>query len=1031
MKGILLFLALYLVPLGFTSAVADDASDIARAATRRGTTNTVQNTRKKTETPAAKNTHSDNTVSRSTNITPQANNSPRERNVGNRSGTITTNASRGTTDTKKQSVTARSTSVPAAPRPTASRTSISNIAPATVRSAARVATMRTAQRKPTAVSNGIARSATNTDSQTSARERVMSAKYSDCRTVYYDCMDEFCANKDTLLKRCACSSRTNEFNGVKKQLDNAEEKLLDFSERLLAVNLDAEDATAMYQATEGELAFQKTDTTTSKKMLDEIAKKLNTKIDSTTFEQNLSPISLSLNEDAAWDSVNSFQGASTTTKSGTDLYAAALPVCREMALEICTQDELDIIESGYQMAIEQDCNTVAKSYVSQTDSAREKIRESSALLDMARLDIYQKRNSDDILTCKTKMLDMLSDTSVCGNNLSKCLDTTGQYIDPSTGEAFLTTNLVNLANLITRPSGNQTWTNAPGNAKFVSYLNTKKQYLEPAMENCQDIADYVWNNFIEDALAQIKLAQDAKLEEVRQSCTTLTTQCLSETAKSLAEFDARALSTFGVAADKTVNAMCADVKNACSALLQGTGGGDEDWVGGMTEIATDTTYETLMQTCREVGRACIIQACTSISGNFGLCENVDTSINRKAIINRTSCWKEVLSCVQSAGQESIDNIIELLAERNDGLLTDNGKIDDKNFYKMIYGPVTDISSPSVQDSSCEKKQLNYNCVYDICYSTCNNAPTSFECRSCRIAEQIWGNCEVAPATNLSTTDKDQEGNALLYHNRIRKPIGTDATSLLYWFAVNTGTEMRDDSCRDTTCGPGFMSYETDDGTIVCKPSTSYDDIGQYCPNIDNAYEPIDGISVCCNLGTDDFGNCCGATAAKINYQETKICYMKDTGNHYALTFEQGNDTKHLICFDGEIKSGKITSGDDAIICEGGDWLIVSSGTGHYETAYDYTSKPSEPSNYTSKLTIKETYNTRVELDADTYCQGTNKLDNSGKCTAIRTYKWNGTGWDFYDSDNSTDTEYCLKPPGNCPSSGNVINWSVAIKESDD
>ena len=172
-------------------------------------------------------------------------------------------------------------------------------------------------------------------------------------------MDEFCANKDSQLKRCACSSRVNEFDNVKAQLSQVEDKLLDFNQRLLTVNMDKEDALAISQATEGELAFQQEDTTASKELLDEISEKLNTTFETDSFDANLAPISLSLNIDAAFDSVDSLAGSSTTTKSGTELYSAALPVCREMAMEVCTADELDIVESGYQMAIEQDCNTVA------------------------------------------------------------------------------------------------------------------------------------------------------------------------------------------------------------------------------------------------------------------------------------------------------------------------------------------------------------------------------------------------------------------------------------------------------------------------------------------------------------------------------------------------------------------------------------------------------------------------------------------------------------------------------------------------
>ena len=145
------------------------------------------------------------------------------------------------------------------------------------------------------------------------------------------------------------------------------------------------------------------------------------------------------------------------------------------------------------MMIEQDCNTVKKSYQTQVDQAREQVFESGALLDISRLDIYQKRNSDDVLTCKRKMLDMLTDSTVCGTDMGKCLDTTGRYIDPTTGSAFLTPELANLATLITPPETGQTWRTAPGNDRFVTFLNSKKKFLEPAMENCQDISDYVWD----------------------------------------------------------------------------------------------------------------------------------------------------------------------------------------------------------------------------------------------------------------------------------------------------------------------------------------------------------------------------------------------------------------------------------------------------------------------------------------------------------------------------------------------------------
>ena len=666
-------------------------------------------------------------------------------------------------------------------------------------------------------------------------------------------MDEFCANKDSQLKRCACSARVNEFNGIQNQLDQIEDKLLDFNQRLLTVNMDKEDAMAISQATEGEIAFLQEDTSASKELLDEISEKLNTTFDTSSFDANLAPISLSLNRDAAFDSVDSLAGASTTSLTGTSLYSAALPVCREMAMEVCTADELDIVESGYQMAIEQDCNTVAKAYQTQQDLAREKIREGSALLDMSRLNTYQERNSDDLLTCKKKMLDLLTNTAVCGDDLGKCLDISGQYIDPSTGEAILTPNLVNLSTLITRPTGDQTWTNAPGNDRFVKYLESKRMFLESATENCEEIADSVWDGFLDDALAQIKLAQDAKMEEVRQSCTTLTAQCLTDAADSLEDFDARALSIFGVAADKTAKQMCAQVQSACVAILDTVDGGME-WGTGMTEIAADKTFDTILQTCREVGRNCIIQSCKSIAGNFGLCDDIDTSVNRKAIINRTACWGEVLNCVADAGDDTIEQITTLLMR--DGTMSEDG-----TFYHYLYGQ--DLSNAILKGQCIDTVSDDGNtkttpyCIHDVCSSECGtysdgkySKQNSAACRRCRLAERIWGNCESAPNTVLSDINA---------HNKIRTPI-TNASgddTLLAWFAKNTNTQNAIDSCRDTSCGPGYVARYDDTGATYCVSESELSDDGEICP-LDNNWRfyVTDDMNNCCKAGRDSFDNCC-------------------------------------------------------------------------------------------------------------------------------------------------------------------------------
>lgn len=859
MKGLKLLFAVLLVPLVFQAAGANDEIDTSRAATRRGATTTVSANRQKssTESNTSKKTggisrttdtvKSVGTVRSRTTATP---------NTSDRGTSPQSVAQRNTVTTKgtSKNVSARTTS--GVQQRAASATPSSRIITRSATSPKHTTQKTRTTDKSTTRARGTVLSRAASD-ETNIVSAITTRNYSACKNVFYECMDEFCANKDATLKRCACSARIHDFDRTKQQLEQVEDKLLDFSQRLLTVNMDKEDAMALNTATEGEIAYAIEDNTKSKKMLDEIAKKLNTSFNNSNFDQGLNAISLSLNMDAAFDNVDSLMGASTTTKSGVDLYNAALPVCREMAMEVCSQSDLSIAESGYQMAIAQDCNTVEKSYLTQNEQARAKIHESSALLDMSRLDIHQKRNSDDILTCKKKMLDMLTDTTVCGTDMIKCLDMTGKYIDPSTGEAVLSDALSELANLIVRPTDEQKWTKVPTNYKFVKFLNSKKIYLEPAMENCQDISTYVWDAFIEDALAQIKLAQDEKLEQVRQSCTTLTTQCLDTATKTINDFDARALSVFGVKADVTINAMCADIRNACTALMKNTdpiidsdGNISNDWDTGMTEIAATKSYETILNTCREVGKNCIIQACTSIAGNFGLCENIDTSINRKSIISRRACWDEVYDCIADAGTETIAQIMK----QNGRTHSDNNRGD---IYSQLYGFTISPSTQSITDTDIaaiadEPNQLTttfdvtddmYNSIYDWC-NVDYNASTSkseFDWNVCRLTEQIWGNCEQAPTTELT----DAHSHNQIVVNFVPNADNSNET-LLSWFARNTGTNDETESCRDTTCGYGEKLYQN-----ACQPNSHFASSGEYCPG----YPQWNVISDITNCFDNGLGKC--------------------------------------------------------------------------------------------------------------------------------------------------------------------------------
>lgn len=880
MKRIILFFAVCL-GLSVSQTTFADNTETARAANKRSTSTTaVTNTNANTRVTASDTKRSENTQNKNTRTAAK----PSTQHVTTRTPIIQKVKSRTPTTKNQQKNVTQRTAI--TPRNTVSNRTVNTRKSNTPSTTTRSATIQTNRKS-------LSRAA---ELNASKIESIKSADYSKCKTVYYECMDEFCANKDTNLRRCACSSRIHEFDNIKKQLSAAEDKMLDFNQRLLLVSLDKEDAAAVNVATEGELAFNKKDTSESEKLLQKITKTLNNSGDS-KINNDLSSISLSLDMDSAWDNIDSLSGVSTSAKNGLDLYNAARPVCIEMAKEVCSDEELVIAQDGYKLTIQQDCNTVAKSYNTQYNNAMNKIHESGALLDMSRLNIYQQRNSDDTLTCKKKILEQLSDTSVCGTNLYKCLDTTGEYIDPSTGEAFLSENLYNLSNLIQEPIESQRWSKIQQNEPFVNFLKAKKRFLTPAIEQCKDIADTIWDEFLDDALAQIKLAQNAKLEQVKRSCTTLIAECKTSAMNDLANFDARALSVFNVAADKTANEMCSDVQNACIALMNVDTG--NTWADGITGVAADITYNAIIDTCTQVGRDCIVKKCNGTSGNFALCTNA-TSDNRMAILNHGACWNEVLNCVAGA-----DN----LANMNSFPIVNNRE----NYYNSLYSTNT----------------VNYD--YSTIPTPCTNGDIA-----CLITEQIWGNCDASTPENTALTEDNM--------NKILIP-DTDST-LLSWFATNTNNT----SCSTYGCPTGYTKINGQCQVLIsgqtndCSTPTSNKQIVDIIVNSLTNY--------CASAVRDMFGNCCvdgfvyeGICVPTNNHRAfrllTTTCNSEDTDKYYCPNYSSSNPRQiHVYCItteDGISPHTDIINGvqvQNGFTCNG-YWILVDQYGNYFHIQGQY------------------------------------------------------------------------------------------------
>ena len=733
---------------------------------------------------------------------------------------------------------------------------------------------------------------------------VVSSKqsYSVCKDTFFKCMDEFCTNKDKQLRRCSCSSRSHDFDEARSRITDVEQKMLSFNERLLSVNMEKGDAKALSKATEGETAFQKEDTSKSKKILDEISSKLKNAGSKSSFEKDMSSLSLSMDSANSFDDLDSVLGQETTLKEGVELYNSAIPVCLDIASEVCKPEDATLAEETYQMAIEKDCNTIEKTYELLNEKTISKIHEGNALLDMSRLDLYKKSNSESALLCMKKIQDAMYNKSVCGTNLELCLDSSGQYIDSKTGKFNLTIGerIVEFSTLITKPDSDdkkQSWsTFNEKNEKFYEYIHRKYDRIKSATKVCKNMAETAKTEFIEDALKKIKAKQDEKIEELKQSCTALLSECMTKSYKQIADFDKRAVSIFGVKVFRTAYEMCENARETCNALLNKDGKvspqKENEWGDGTEKLNLEIAYQKIRSNCMEVGKQCIINQCKTDTGNFELCKDPLNSINRRSILSRNVCFNNVNDCIKDIestikpkdNRQTKDFINKILKYKNmDGKL---GAL--SSLHKILYDNTDLISEDKGKDNTgekyntCEiddnkrKKGLNDNCIYLYEYDENKNISV--------FTESLWGHCE------------KEENN--LKNNMIRIPKDSNKETLLSWFAKQTNTDKNINSCLSSSCKNGELkAKDLKDDTDKCFSETS-----------------IYRIPININITWRRWGGEVGDYTLSIDSAKLVVSYKVDNGKQvevYCLS-DLKNNNDDLICNNWLIKVITVVGNEEKI-----------------------------------------------------------------------------------------------------------------------
>jgi len=209
---------------------------------------------------------------------------------------------------------------------------------------------------------------------------------------------------------------------------------------------------------------------------------------------------------------------------GRALFDAVNAQCLEMATACSGQAMVNMVTSAYTVLISQDCNAYERNLDGQKTALESLVREGQRLMMEARLRDFQDRNSQTMNDCISGIRQAMLEPFVCGPGWRRCLDFTGQFVNPTNGEPIFSERLFDLANQMNLTVPDAFAANGP-NAPFIRELNTRRSMVSQAFSRCTESADMAWDFFMQQALIEISQAQGALLEEVKGTCIETIREC--------------------------------------------------------------------------------------------------------------------------------------------------------------------------------------------------------------------------------------------------------------------------------------------------------------------------------------------------------------------------------------------------------------------------------------------------------------------------------------------------------------------------
>ena len=322
-----------------------------------------------------------------------------------------------------------------------------------------------------------------------------------------------------------------------------------------------------------------------------------------------------------------------------DICVKKMPECKS---------QITLVKNMYIQKIKSDCAAFENALREQNMASKDKRAEAKKMVREAALEKYEESNKYDFGQCVIEFTKCIKKTAECGDDFSGCVDTVGKDKIYGKDSDVFAIKGENTSVIIAKST--------------YEMLESKKLICESVLKNCTDVQDQVWDTFLANSAAEIKIAESKSEADIRSSCLENISNCFITACKDSIEGDDKESYDMCLTRPETMKSLCKVQMEPCLAATGGSYDNPEDstlWPSVLAKLAAMRA-----DSCTEEIKECM-QSEDRCGADYSQCVGLDTNI-----IMRMCPYDKLPGCQKVYGEEKIqgDEIYEEVARIVEGVI---------------------------------------------------------------------------------------------------------------------------------------------------------------------------------------------------------------------------------------------------------------------------------------------------------------------------------------------------------------------------